>query len=1098
MRKRVVIGIVVAFFIVLVFIAQTEPVLNKTEDIIIKTTNGFVRMGDIKGNVLFRIKVYDLNIGEIITVDTMTLHYSPLSLILRGIHYIDAKEVIINTAPATYNEVPDTSADRGRFVFPVDVDRFKIKRLKIREIPNVGEVNLSKINGTGRRIKGGVSATLHIGEGEGMNIHICEADGIFLYKEGRFILKEMWVNTQKSRFLINTSFGRGEFDLNLRSSKIALTEFAHFIAQDISGYLFGNLDVKREKKFSGKGSFTVKDVAYRGYTINSGNVRFSISDDIVDATFENLSAYNGQINGVMSINLFPFSYKSYLSLSDIDTKEVIGNVETSISGEASISGNLDKGKIELNLSGSVGGRSIESVKGRVSFGEEFLIEDIIVNDRLSLQGRLNGRKLDVCVFAEKFDISPFLPIAGILNGDGKIMGTFEHPVISGFFYIEDFHYKLLQAKYISSNFNIETLHKPFLGGIDFTVAQLDAPGAKFNNIEGKIFASDDIVFSVKGEGEDISLSIFGDMHGDDICLDTLIYSTGDVILKNTLPVQLRVNLPSVFIDRCVVAVDEGYVECRGRYDPEDMDLTVIGEEVSIASLRRDIKGKTSVWMKLKGGVKSPSIQLEQRIVNMLYSGIKIDTVNIRAGYTQDLLTIDEVSIVIKGERSEIKGNIPINLFPFSFPEKHMNIDVTLKKLPPDVWKPLRKYVIIQAGTTDVNLAISGTPRSPDIRGYIDLKELTARVPLYGVSFTDLYSRIHFSQEKVEIESFTAKSKEGELGLKGHIIVSTFSRKGINLFLDLDGKDIPLLLPEGKGVVDMNIGLRGTLAYPVITGNVELDEALVTVPIGPRPLMPPGQEFDLDLTVDMPERVWIKSPLSMPISPIPEIESPVVDLEVGGKVSAIKRGKEIFLTGAIEVKQGYFYYIDRPFEVMEGNFLFDNTVGFDPLITLTAKSDVIYTVLRGEEVRLDTTTVYISLEGRLSQPQFSMYSEPDLPLESIIVMLSLDAPLGEFNVANVPDRLLNLLIRGTVLADVEKLLGVDALWLETSLFGEEKMAKITAGKYISPDLYASYTKDIFSPSWSFKTRYRILREVSLIGERTEEDEYNVGMEVEIRY
>jgi autotransporter translocation and assembly factor TamB len=184
--------------------------------------------------------------------------------------------------------------------------------------------------------------------------------------------------------------------------------------------------------------------------------------------------------------------------------------------------------------------------------------------------------------------------------------------------------------------------------------------------------------------------------------------------------------------------------------------------------------------------------------------------------------------------------------------------------------------------------------------------------------------------------------------------------------------------------------------------------------------------------------------------------------------------------------------------MEGSFTFDNTPGFDPLVNLRAKSDVIYTVLREGEAQLDTTTVYVSLGNRISQLEFSLYSEPELPLESIIIMLSLNAPLGEFNVANVPDRLLNLLIRGTVMADVEKILGVDALWLETSLLGEERKAKITAGKYISPDLYASYTKDIFSPSWSFKTRYRILRRVSLMGERTEEDEYNVGMEIEIRY
>ena len=1098
MKKWIIIGIIVSFFLAVVFLARTELVMNKVEDLVFKTTNGFVDIGDMKGNLLFCIRVYDLNIGRIATADTIVLRYSPLSLLLHRIKYIEAEKVIINTVPPASGEISNRRADRTAFVFPVDVDRFKIKDLMIRGIPNTDELSLFRIDGTARRVKEGVTTNLYIDGGKWMNVCISEASGVFLYAKGRFALKEMWINTPKSRFLISTSFERGKFNLKLRSSKIALAEFAHLITQDISGYLFCNLDITREEKLSGKGNFIVKDVAYKDYTINKGNVKFSMGDDIIDATFKDLITCGGEVNGVMRINLFPFSYRSRLSILNIDIKKIMGNFETSISGKTSISGDLNEGKIELDLSGSVLGKRIESLKGCVSFGKGLLVEDIILNDRLSLQGRLDDEKIDMSVSTKKFDISPFLPFTGVLNGEVKISGTFKHPILAGSFYIEDFRYKLLQARYISSNLNVERLHKSFFGEIDFAVAHLVVPGSEFNNISGKVFLSDKIVFNVNGEGEDISLSIVGDMYKGDITLDTLIYSTGDVILKNNLPIQLSVRPPSVFVNRCVVAVNRGYFECKGRYNPQDMDLALIGEDISLASLRRDVKGEGSIWLKMNGDIKSPSIQCRQRIVNLTYSGVKIDTTYISAGYTQNLLTIDEASIIIKGERSEIKGYIPINLFPFSFPSEDMNLSVRLENLPPDIWKPLRKYVIVQAGKTNAELSMLGSPLSPRITGYVDLKGLVTRIPLYGVSFSGLNSRIRFLQEKIEIENFAAESAGGKLGLDGYLIISPFSWKQLGLFLDFKGENIPFQLPEGEGVVDMDIALRGTVAHPVVNSNAKIDKALMVISIPSRPSRFLEQEFDLDLTVDMPERVWIRSSLPAPISPIPGIENPIVDLEMGGKVSSIKRGNEIFLTGTMEVKQGYFYYIDRPFEVVEGSFVFDNTPGFDPLVNLKAKSEVIYTILREGEAQLDTTTVYVTLGGRVSELQFSMYSEPELPLESIVIMLSLNAPWGEFDIVNVPDRLVNLLIRGTVLADIEKMLGVDVLWFETSMFGEEKMARITAGKYISPDLYASYTKDLFAPSWSFKTRYRIIRGLSLMGQRTEEEEYNVGMEVEIRY
>ncbi|MCK4328526.1 translocation/assembly module TamB domain-containing protein [candidate division WOR-3 bacterium] len=1090
MKKWITIGVILCLCIALIFIARTEIVRNRIIDFVYNASNGFIEIGDIEGNLLFNIRIYNLKLGEVVEVDTVTLHYSPLSLLLRRVQYLDAGEVIINK-PTGGGEATTS------FVLPVDVDMFMIRSLKFRAFPEAGEIGLSGVNGSIARIMGGVSITLYVDGGDAMDIHISKADGIITYKDGIVYIKEMWVSTEESRVLVSGKFGGETFVLGIRKLKIALKEFKHLLKEDVSGYLYGSLHLKKEEQLAGKANFTLKDISFRDYIISNGNMEIAFKENVIDLMFKSVKTFGGKIDGIARIKLSPFSYESHMQLSNIDINNAIGDLETSLSGEMSIIGNLDEGKIDLSIAGSVAQGEIESIKGSILFGREIEIENMVINDRLSIFGRISDDKLDLSISSESFDISPFLPITGFLNSEVKIFGKIMHPTLTGSFYIEDFQYKNFQARYVSSNFNIETFKEPFLGNVDFAVAQASSPWVKIDNLEGKITMLDKTTFNIKGDGEDIVFSLIGEMTGENVLLDTIIYSSAGITLSNASPVKLRIELPSVFLDRCIMNIDGGYFECKGRYNPNDMDLVFIGEEVSVTSIWRDVKGRMSMWVELKGNIRSPSIELEQRVVEVFYSGIKIDTISMAAEYSQEMLKIDKCNITIGGVQSELNGYIPMGLFPFSMPEEGMYLEVRLKDLPAQVWKPLRRYVIIQGGRTDVDLVMSGSALSPDITGHIDLDDLSLRAPLYGISLTKLNSSIHFSQDRVNIESFSARSGDGNLKLGGYLIISSLSREDIELSIDFIASDIEFQIPEIEGKVDMDISLSGNLGHPIIKGNVDIKEALAMVTLGPRPTVPLEQEFDLDVTL-VTERIWVKSPLPLAINPIPELQNPFLDLELGGTIVMVKRGRDIFFTGAMEVIQGYFYYIDRPFEVTEGNFVFDNIQGIDPQISLEAKSDVIYSVFVEDETQLDTTTIFISLGGRPSQLQFSIYSEPELPLEGIIVMLSLNAPWDEFDPANVSDRLLNLLIRGTILAEVEKMLGVDALRVETVFFGEERRAKITAGKYLSQDLYASYTKDILSPSWSFKTTYRVFKGLSLMGERTEGDEYNVGMEVEVRY
>ncbi|MCK4257163.1 hypothetical protein KAX35_09765, partial [candidate division WOR-3 bacterium] len=96
MKKWITIGVILCLCIALIFIARTEIVRNRIIDFVYNASNGFIEIGNIEGNLLFNIRIYNLKLGEVVEVDTVTLHYSPLSLLLRRVQYLDAGEVIIN------------------------------------------------------------------------------------------------------------------------------------------------------------------------------------------------------------------------------------------------------------------------------------------------------------------------------------------------------------------------------------------------------------------------------------------------------------------------------------------------------------------------------------------------------------------------------------------------------------------------------------------------------------------------------------------------------------------------------------------------------------------------------------------------------------------------------------------------------------------------------------------------------------------------------------------------------------------------------------------------------------------------------------------
>jgi autotransporter translocation and assembly factor TamB len=158
-------------------------------------------------------------------------------------------------------------------------------------------------------------------------------------------------------------------------------------------------------------------------------------------------------------------------------------------------------------------------------------------------------------------------------------------------------------------------------------------------------------------------------------------------------------------------------------------------------------------------------------------------------------------------------------------------------------------------------------------------------------------------------------------------------------------------------------------------------------------------------------------------------------------------------------------------------------------------------LLGQTVLQDTINIYMNMSGTLREPVIALYSEPPLPEEDVISLLSFgklanEVPLafGDFDV--LKDRTLNL-AASVLSARLRRKMRLTELELKTGLTGGNP--QVTVGLYVSRDLYIRYTHDLLA--WDkdvFLMKYFLTRRTALYTERDEDGSLSTGVNFHFRF
>ncbi|MCX7822533.1 MAG: translocation/assembly module TamB domain-containing protein [Syntrophobacterales bacterium] len=377
------------------------------------------------------------------------------------------------------------------------------------------------------------------------------------------------------------------------------------------------------------------------------------------------------------------------------------------------------------------------------------------------------------------------------------------------------------------------------------------------------------------------------------------------------------------------------------------------------------------------------------------------------------------------------------------------------------------------GNLNANVRFSGTLTNlkSDGEGVITEGELEIRRN-YVVS--NIEGLLKFEHSGIRISGIRAKVFGGEVLIDGFMPYENW--KEINVL----GRFQHITLPEFYGITGRGNGqatLKIAEGHPFIEGSFKAEEA--TMNLG---LLRDSIKKNIDVVTDYVgdrasprvKRFSMDFGLKFFID-LTEAKAKVVGFglndEVSGKLWLVKQiGEKIRLEGKIEHLRGWYQFNEAKIEISEGYALFKGDP--DPDLFLVGVKKV-----RDIEITLH-------LLGKGSEPQLLMSSDPPLDKVDIVSYLIFNRPATTLTgreglalqtqvaafIGSQTSRILKKAIGDTPFTP-------DVIQMRESDSGQSSVIEI--GKYITPDFYVTYEKDLRSGgSDSVKMEYRLNRHFSI--------------------
>jgi translocation and assembly module TamB len=398
------------------------------------------------------------------------------------------------------------------------------------------------------------------------------------------------------------------------------------------------------------------------------------------------------------------------------------------------------------------------------------------------------------------------------------------------------------------------------------------------------------------------------------------------------------------------------------------------------------------------------------------------------------------------------------------------------------------------GELDVELRVGGRWEEPKIEGNLRLTKAGAYLPAAGINIKDVQLTAHLEKDSIRIDAFRAVSGPGHI--EGTAVLQLKEWHVTGYRGSLNGERFQIIYhPELQLLGTPRLTFEGTPEKLTVRGEMRLPELIVSGPPARPPVtpskdviiegapLPAGKAasfaLDVQVRVELGDRVLVKAE--------------GIDAQLGGSVELTLRNLDnITSRGEIKVVKGRYHTYGVNLEIVRGRLFYSGGPFGRPTLDFLALRTV-------GEVRAGVT-----VGGTPHQPVIKLYSEPTMPDVDILAYVVLGHPLSSSTeqaglVAQAAGFLLSSGQSVSLQDQIKKRLGISTLDFQTaaevpSYMGGYKplpvtppgaaptkaatgisQAMVTVGKYLTPKLYVSYGRSVFTGDNQFRLRYDIFRQ-----------------------
>jgi len=377
------------------------------------------------------------------------------------------------------------------------------------------------------------------------------------------------------------------------------------------------------------------------------------------------------------------------------------------------------------------------------------------------------------------------------------------------------------------------------------------------------------------------------------------------------------------------------------------------------------------------------------------------------------------------------------------------------------------------GTFSLHANFSGTIAKPKIGGDGFIRKGRMEIKR-GYIISDIDGLIKFEQQGINIAKVSTKVFNGEAVLHGFIPYNDWRR------LTISGVFRNVVVPRFYGIAGSGSGeavLTIVQGHPFIEGTFRITEASLDLAVLKDTLrknIDVVSASDSSVSYNKEEKSSLDFALKLLLD-LSEAKAKVVGLgvydEVAGKLWIVKNlGDKVGLEGKIEHRKGWFEFGHTKIEFSEGYALFKGAPDPDLFLVGTKK-------IRDIEIT-------VKVIGKGSEPEIVMSSDPPLDRIDIVSYLLFNRPATSLTGGEglALQTQAAALIGSQASKVLKKSIGdtpftPDVIQMRGSDSGESSVIEI--GKYITPDFYVTYEKDLRSSGGdNFKVEYRLNRHLSI--------------------